>query len=127
IGSAMGMSLLLGINPLFTILSGALMLGACFMATDMVTSPVAKTGRLVFAIGCGILTVLIRFYGYYDGGVTFSILAMNAVSYPLDSLLEGPHLGEVARRKKLYRKTAAISSVIIIFIVSIWASTLLTG
>jgi electron transport complex protein RnfD len=66
------------VDPLVHILSGGLMLGAIFMATDMVTSPMTKKGQVVFAIGCGVLTVLIRMFGGYPEGVSFSILLMNA-------------------------------------------------
>jgi electron transport complex protein RnfD len=65
-------------NPLFHILTGGLMLGAIFMATDMVTSPMTKAGMVVFALGCGILTVIIRVFGSYPEGVSFAILIMNA-------------------------------------------------
>lgn len=65
-------------DPVFHILSGGLMLGAVFMATDLVTSPMSKTGMLVFGFGCGILTMLIRVWGAYPEGVSFAILIMNA-------------------------------------------------
>ncbi|MCL2063869.1 MAG: RnfABCDGE type electron transport complex subunit D [Candidatus Cloacimonetes bacterium] len=63
--------------PLFHILSGGLLLGALFMATDPVTSPVSKKGRILFGIGCGLITVIIRLYGAYPEGVSFAILIMN--------------------------------------------------
>ena len=66
-------------SPLFHILTGGLMLGAFFMATDMVTSPITPSGGVVFAIGCGILTSVIRIWGNYPEGVSFSILFMNAL------------------------------------------------
>lgn len=66
------------IDPFFHLLAGGLMLGAIFMATDMVTSPMSKTGMLVFGFGCGILTMLIRVWGAYPEGVSFAILIMNA-------------------------------------------------
>jgi len=65
-------------NPVFHIFSGGLMLGAFFMATDLVTSPVTVFGKVIFAIGCGIITVVIRLWGGYPEGVSFSILIMNA-------------------------------------------------
>ncbi|NLF25062.1 MAG: RnfABCDGE type electron transport complex subunit D [Deltaproteobacteria bacterium] len=65
--------------PLLHLLSGGLMLGAFFMATDMVTSPLAARGQIVFGIGCGLLTALIRLFGGYPEGVSFAILIMNAV------------------------------------------------
>jgi Na+-translocating ferredoxin:NAD+ oxidoreductase subunit D len=65
-------------SPIFHILSGGVLLGAIFMATDLVTSPMAKTGMIIYAIGIGIITVLIRVYGAYPEGVSFAILIMNA-------------------------------------------------
>ena len=68
------------IDPVTTILTGGIMLGACFMATDMVTSPMAKSGQLIFGFGCGLLTIIIRNWGAYPEGVSFAILLMNAVT-----------------------------------------------
>ncbi|MBQ0016845.1 MAG: RnfABCDGE type electron transport complex subunit D [Bacteroidales bacterium] len=68
------------LDPLHTLLSGGLLLGAFFMATDMVTSPMSHSGQLVFGIGCGLLTVVIRTWGAYPEGVSFAILLMNAVT-----------------------------------------------
>ena len=68
------------IDPLTTILTGGIMLGACFMATDMVTSPMAKSGQLIFGAGCGLLTIIIRNWGAYPEGVSFAILLMNSVT-----------------------------------------------
>jgi len=65
-------------SPLFHVLTGGVMLGAIFMATDYVTSPVSHKGMIVFAIGCAVLTVLIRLFGAYPEGVSFAILIMNA-------------------------------------------------
>lgn len=65
-------------NPAFHMLSGGLMLGAIFMATDMVTSPITNKGKIIFAIGCGVITVVIRLWGGYPEGVSFAILIMNA-------------------------------------------------
>lgn len=66
-------------SPFFHIFTGGIILGACFMATDMVTSPTAKSGMLVFGCGCGLLTIIIRLFGSYPEGVSFSILIMNAL------------------------------------------------
>ena len=71
---------------LFHIFSGGLILGAFFMATDMVTSPVTKNGRLIFGIGCGLLTVVIRTWGGYPEGVSYSILIMNVATPLIDRL-----------------------------------------
>ncbi|OGC35651.1 hypothetical protein A2311_03675 [candidate division WOR-1 bacterium RIFOXYB2_FULL_48_7] len=67
----------LGHDPLFNVLSGGLILGAFFMATDYVTVPVTTKGRFIFGLGCGVITVLIRFYGGFPEGVNYSILFMN--------------------------------------------------
>jgi electron transport complex protein RnfD len=64
---------------IFHLLSGGLVLGAFFMATDYVTGPLTKTGKIVFGIGCGILTVIIRLKGSYPEGVSYAILFMNAM------------------------------------------------
>ena len=76
-------------DPLYQILSGGLMLGACFMATDYTTSPTTPKGQIVFALGCGIITVLIRIWGGYPEGVSYSILLMN-VATPLIERLTAP-------------------------------------
>lgn len=69
---------------LFHVFSGGLILGAFFMATDMVTSPITVKGRIVFGIGCGLITALIRVYGSYPEGVSFAILLMNALNPSID-------------------------------------------
>ena len=69
---------------LYNLLSGGLMLGAIFMATDYVTSPVTPTGRVVYGIGCGALTVFLRYFGSYPEGVSFAILVMNTLVWSLD-------------------------------------------
>jgi len=68
----------------YQLFSGGLMLGAIFMATDYVTSPVTKKGRIIFGIGCGLITVFIRFFGGYPEGVSFAILIMNLFVWYLD-------------------------------------------
>jgi len=67
-----------------SLFSGGLMLGAIFMATDYSTSPVTKTGQWVFGIGCGLITVFIRYFGAYPEGVSYSILVMNATVWMID-------------------------------------------
>lgn len=69
---------------LFAILSGGLILGAFFMATDYVTTPITRRGQLVFGIGCGVITFVIRKFGGYPEGVSYSILMMNAVTPLID-------------------------------------------
>ncbi len=66
------------IDPLFHLFSGGLMLGAIYMATDYATSPMSPKGMLIFGLGCGVLTIIIRLFGVYPEGVAFSILIMNA-------------------------------------------------
>ena len=66
-------------DPLFNLLSGGLILGACFMATDYVTSPMSVWGGVVFGVGIGFLTMMIRYFGSYPEGVSFAILIMNSV------------------------------------------------
>ena len=70
-----------GVTPpaLFHLLTGGLLIGAIFMATDMVTSPVTNSGCVVFGVGCGIITMVIRIWGNYPEGVSFAILLMNAL------------------------------------------------
>ena len=68
------------------VFGGGLMLGAIFMATDYVTSPVTKLGQVVYGIGCGLLTVLIRYFGGYNEGVSYAILCMNACVVLLDRI-----------------------------------------
>ena len=68
------------------VFGGGLMLGAIFMATDYVTSPVTKLGQIVYGIGCGLLTVLIRYFGGYNEGVSYAILCMNACVVLLDRI-----------------------------------------
>ncbi len=71
---------------LYNLLGGSLLLGAIFMATDYVTSPVTPGGQILFAVGCGILTVFLRYYGIYADGVCFAILIMNAFVWLLDKV-----------------------------------------
>jgi electron transport complex protein RnfD len=71
-------------NPLFHGLTGGLVLGAFFMATDMVTSPVTRTGMAIFGAGCGVLTMIIRKWGGYPEGVSFAILIMNSLTPLID-------------------------------------------
>ncbi|MEJ6949703.1 RnfABCDGE type electron transport complex subunit D [Natronospora cellulosivora (SeqCode)] len=116
------MAIVLGVDPIFTILSGGLLFGALFMATDMVTSPVAKNARVVYGIGCGVLTVVIREFTPYPEGVTFAILIMNGVSYLLDSLFEGPIFGEVKLRRKKLLKLGTIALATLIFATLVYGS-----
>ena len=78
---------------LYEILGGGLLLGAIFMATDYVTTPKRPLGKVVFALGCAILTVLIRFYGVYPEGVSFAILIMNILTPFIDKLCKRKPFG----------------------------------
>ena len=70
----------------YQVLSGGLLLGAIFMATDYVTSPVTKLGQVVFGIGCGVITVIIRYFGGYPEGVSYAILVMNCCVVLMDRI-----------------------------------------
>lgn len=84
-------------DPLFHVLSGGLLLGAIFMATDYVTSPMTKSGAVVYAIGIGVLTVLIRVWGAYPEGVSFAILIMNAFTPLINRYFKPKRFGEVVK------------------------------
>ncbi len=83
---------------LLSLCSGGVMLGAWFMATDYVTTPVTKGGHLIFGIGCGIITFAIRRFGGYPEGVTYAILLMNIASPLIDKLVHPRVFGEVKKR-----------------------------
>ncbi|MEG0875763.1 MAG: RnfABCDGE type electron transport complex subunit D [Oscillospiraceae bacterium] len=79
----------------YSVLGGGLLLGAVFMATDYVTSPVSPWGQVLYAVGCGGLTVLIRYFGLYPEGVTYAILAMNFCARGIDRLCAKRQFGRV--------------------------------
>lgn len=93
IGTVAVFSLLAGKDPVYQILSGGLLLGAFFMATDYVTSPITKTGKLIFGLGCGIITCVIRFYASSAEGVSYAILLMNIVTPYIDMFTRTKPLG----------------------------------
>lgn len=86
---------LAGEDPIVHIFTGGLMIGAFFMATDMVTSPVTKKARWVFGIGAGLLVAIIRLWGGYPEGVMYSILLMNTTVPLLDRYLKPKTLGVI--------------------------------
>jgi len=86
-------------DALYNILSGGLMLGSIFMATDYVTSPITGKGKIVFALGCGILTGVIRRWGGYPEGVSYSILLMNLVVPLLDRAFQPRMFGGVVLKE----------------------------
>ncbi len=96
VGTVFVMSLILGQDAVGQILSGGLMLGAIFMATDYSTTPSTNWGRVLFGIGAGLLTVLIRFYGAYAEGVSFAILFMNILTPYLSKWTETKPFGGAA-------------------------------
>lgn len=85
-------------SMLYEVLSGGLLLGAIFMATDYTTSPVTPRGQLIFGIGCGLLTVFIRYFGGYPEGVSYSILLMNLCVWLIDRYTTPKKFGEVAKK-----------------------------
>ena len=90
VGTVFVLSWLLGRSPVQEVLTGGLLLGAFFMATDYVTTPATGAGRLIFGFGCGLITILIRVWGTYPEGVSFSILLMNILT---------PYIEKWTRRK----------------------------
>jgi electron transport complex protein RnfD len=103
--SAFVLSLILGFDPLFSVLAGGLLFGAVFMAADYTTAPVTAKGRLIFGAGAGIITVLIRKWGNYPEGVTYGILIMNAAVPFLNRLLQKKY-GYVPPQKSARVKAA---------------------
>ncbi len=86
-------------NPLIHLLSGGAVLGAFFMATDLVTSPVTKKGMVIFAIGIGVITVVIRLFGSYPEGISFAILIMNAFVPLINSYFKPRRFGSKIKVK----------------------------
>ncbi|MCK9325266.1 MAG: RnfABCDGE type electron transport complex subunit D [Bacteroidales bacterium] len=84
-------------DPLFHLLAGGIMLGALFMATDMVTSPMTSVGQIIFGVGIGLITVLIRVFGAYPEGVSFAILIMNAFVPLINKYVKPKRFGEVVK------------------------------
>ena len=84
-------------DALFHLLSGGLLLGAIFMATDYVTSPMSPLGMIIFGVGIGIITMLIRVWGAYPEGVSFAILFMNALVPLINKIKPFPYQKEVKR------------------------------
>lgn len=99
IGTVFILSYLLGRPPVSEILSGGLIFGAIYMATDYSSSPTKKSGKNIFGVGCGILTMLIRNYGTYPEGVSFAILFMNILTVYIEKITLVKPLG--VRRKQI--------------------------
>ncbi len=81
------------INPVYHVLTGGLMLGAIFMATDMVTSPMTAKGQIIFGVGIGVITISIRLFGAYPEGVSFAILIMNAFTPLINNYVKPKRFG----------------------------------
>ena len=94
------LSAVLGRDPLFDLLAGGLMLGAFFMATDYTTSPLYFGARIVFAIGCGLLTVIIREFGSLPEGVSYSIVLMNIITPLIERYVKPRAFGKPKEKKK---------------------------
>lgn len=96
LGTVVVLTAIFGHDPIFHLFSGGLLIGAFFMATDMVTSPVTKKGRWIFGFGVGLLVVLIRLWGGYPEGVMYAILLMNTGVPLIDRYTRPRSLGEVS-------------------------------
>ena len=92
IGTVLVMSLIFDKSPIYQLMSGGLIIGAFFMATDYATTPSTKWGKVIFGIGCGFITILIRFWGTSPVGVSYSILLMNIFT---------PYISRLTRSKPL--------------------------
>lgn len=97
IGTVGLFALLAGEDPIFHILAGGVMLGAFFMATDYATSPILPLGKVIFGVGCGLITMVIRLYGSYPEGVSFSILIMNILTPLINNFCESRLYGGVKK------------------------------
>lgn len=107
LGTIAVVSLIAGADPVWQICAGGAMIGAFFMATDYATTPTTTMGKVIFGIGCGIVTMLIRLYGNYPEGVSFSILLMNILTPHIDSFCEKRLYGNPKKAAKLAEKKAA--------------------
>ena len=87
------------VSPVLQLLTGGLMLGAIFMATDYVTSPMSKKGMLIYGVCIGLLTVIIRLFGAYPEGMSFAILIMNAFTPLINTYCKPKRFGEVPKKK----------------------------
>ena len=87
------------INPVYELVSGGLLLGAVFMATDYVTSPMSKKGQLIYGVAIVFLTVVIRTWGAYPEGMSFAILIMNAFVPLINNYFKPKRFGEVPKKK----------------------------
>ena len=100
LATAAVLSALLGRNPLMDLLSGGLMLAAFFMATDYTTSPIYFKGRIIFAVGCGVLTILIRQFGSLPEGVSYSIVLMNILTPLIERISKPKAFGDAKPKRE---------------------------
>jgi electron transport complex protein RnfD len=107
--------------PAFHIAAGGLVFGAVFMATDPVTNPTSAAGRIIFAMGCGILTVLIRTKASLPGGVLYSILIMNMLTPLIEKFTDGWQIKTIGNNKKFVAGMAVLA-----LLVGVWAGSTLT-
>lgn len=91
---------------MYNLLGGGLMLGAFFMATDYVTSPVSHLGQAIFGVGCGLITVFIRYFGSYNEGVCYAILLMNLVVWLIDKNIKPRRFGVIKVKKEAKPKAS---------------------
>lgn len=103
IGTVAIIALIAGQNPIFHVCAGGVMLGAFFMATDYVTTPLLPWGKVIFGIGCGVITMLVRLFGSYPEGVSFAILLMNVTT----PLIERVTTNRLFKPKKKIKKGEA--------------------
>ena len=87
------------VDPVTSLLTGGLLLGACFMATDYVTSPMSHNGQLIYGVSIGLLTVIIRNWGAYPEGMSFAIIIMNAFTPLINVYCKPKRFGEVVRKE----------------------------
>ncbi len=100
VGTVAVLTIITGRDPLFYMLSGGLLLGAIYMATDYTTSPLARRGKLVYGLGLGLITWLLRFWSNYPEGVMFSILFMNGLVPLIDRYIQPRKYGKPARAEE---------------------------
>ena len=121
VGSAFVLALLWGQDPWYAITAGGLLFAAVFMSTDMVTSPVTPLGQLIFGIGCGVLTMVIRRFTSLPEGVTFAILTMNALSPAIEALtiprIFGLRISQETLKRGIAVTTAAVVVCAALFVV----------
>ena len=111
IGTAFVFAIIFRQDPLFHILAGGLLIGAFFMATDYVTSPLTNKGKIIFGFGCGFLTIILRLFSTYPEGVMFSILLMNATTPLIDRFTRPMPFGYRKPAKKKEEKPIEMSEI----------------